>query len=53
MKKTIIAVLAIMLALPAVSYAKGGHYKGGHGSSHKQGHYKNSKTNNHYKKRKH
>ena len=29
---------------------KGGHYAGGHGSSHKGGHYKNPRTHNHYQK---
>jgi hypothetical protein len=27
---------------------QGGHYVGGHGSSHKGGHYVNSRTGNHY-----
>lgn len=29
--------------------AGGGHYVGGHGSSHKGGHYVNPKTGNHYR----
>jgi len=51
MKKIVIACLALALALPGMSFAKGGHYAGGKGSSHKGGHYKNAKTNNHYVKR--
>ena len=27
---------------------QGGHYAGGHGSSHKGGHYRNARTHNHY-----
>lgn len=32
--------------------AQHGHYRGGHGSSHKGGSYKNKKTGDHYRKRK-
>lgn len=54
MKKIIIALIALTLAAPmgSVAYAKGGHYAGGKGSSHKAGKYKNPRTGNHYEKRK-
>jgi hypothetical protein len=51
MKRIIIAVLAFSLLAPAAVFAKGGHYKGGHGSSHKGGTYKNPRTGDHYEKR--
>lgn len=56
---TLILACALMLACAAdaqtytphkhYSY-QGGHYAGGHGSSHKGGHYKNPRTGNHYTK---
>lgn len=50
MKKLIIAAIVLALMAPAASFAKGGHYAGGHGSSHKYGKYKNARTGNHYEK---
>ncbi len=46
------AVFAILVCLPPIALASGGHYAGGHGSSHKGGHYVNARTNNHYQHRK-
>ncbi|MGR2681537.1 hypothetical protein [Chromobacterium haemolyticum] len=54
MKKALLLIAAMALAVPAVSFAGkhgGGHYSGGKGSSHKGGHYKNKSTNDHYRKR--
>jgi hypothetical protein len=63
MKRLIAAVLALSMMLATPAFAKGGshggghhvnrggHYAGGHGSSHKGGHYKNSRTGDHYTKR--
>ncbi|EMW2202653.1 hypothetical protein ACOY5P_23940 [Enterobacter asburiae] len=51
MKKILVVLLALTITAPVASYAKGGHYAGGHGSSHKQGKYKNPRTGNHYEKR--
>lgn len=52
MKRTIAAILVFALAAPAIALARGGHYSGGHGSSHKGGHYTNARTHDHYEKRK-
>jgi len=41
----------IMAALPAPAEARGGHYSGAHGSSHRGGSYRNAPTNNHYQHR--
>jgi len=51
MKKTIVALITLALLAPSISFARGGHYAGGHGSSHKGGSYKNPRTGNHYEKR--
>jgi len=51
MKTTIVALITLALLAPSVSFARGGHYAGGHGSSHKYGKYKNARTGNHYEKR--
>lgn len=51
MKKTIVALISLALLTPSVSFARGGHYAGGHGSSHKYGKYINARTGNHYEKR--
>ncbi|MCW3480590.1 hypothetical protein OL229_13670 [Neisseriaceae bacterium JH1-16] len=40
-----------MIRLAEARSYGGGHYAGGHGSSHKGGHYKNKATNDHYRKR--
>ena len=51
MKKYIFALLLAVALFPANAFAHrnmGGHYAGGHGSSHKGGHYKNARTGNHY-----
>jgi len=58
MKKFLILAVALSaLFSPNLVYAKGshkhysyqgGHYAGGHGSSHKGGHYVNPRTANHY-----
>ncbi len=50
MKKTI-ALLIISALASTAAMARGGHYAGGHGSSHKGGHYVNARTGNHYEKR--
>ena len=48
-----VATLSLLVGAPlSHAFAQRGHYKGGHGSSHKGGHYKNKATNNHYRKRK-
>lgn len=52
MTRATAALLAIALAVPILASARGGHYTGGHGSSHKGGHYSNARTHNHYEKRK-
>lgn len=52
MKKIIDAFIAVACATSTVAYARGGHYAGGHGSSHKGGHYSNPRTHDHYEKRK-
>ena len=53
--KTLFLSFAIFLLAVTTSFAQhrhysnqGGHYRGGHGSSHKGGHYVNSRTHNHY-----
>lgn len=51
MKKLIAVALCAMLAMPVVAMAKGGHYEGGHGSSHKGGKYRNARTGDHYEHR--
>ncbi|MCO7262023.1 hypothetical protein [Dickeya zeae] len=51
MKKIIISLMVMVLLAPTASFAKGGHYAGGHGSSHKGGKYHNPRTGNHYEKR--
>ncbi|WP_158647079.1 hypothetical protein [Paraburkholderia azotifigens] len=52
MKKIFATLLVISFLAPLVAEARGGHYAGGHGSSHKGGHYKNARTGDHYEKRK-
>ncbi|WP_235012280.1 hypothetical protein [Caballeronia catudaia] len=51
MKKLIVALFCASFVIPAIAEARGGHYAGGHGSSHKGGQYKNSRTGDHYEKR--
>lgn len=48
----ILAIVAA-LALTSAADARGGHYVGGHGSSHKGGHYVNRATGNHYRHHRH
>ena len=53
MKKLTLFLTVLLLALTTFGqhrhYAnQGGHYVGGHGSSHKGGHYVNARTGNHY-----
>lgn len=48
MKKVVVVLLCAMLSIPSFAMAKGGHYAGGHGSSHKGGKYKNPRTGDHY-----
>ena len=52
MKKLVVLFSLFFLVLGGNIEAQSGHYKSEKGSSHKGGKYKNSKTNNHYKKRK-
>lgn len=64
MKSLLLAALAAvaLVALPAEARShggshahygnQGGHYVGGHGSSHKGGHYKNPRTHDHYTRHK-
>ncbi|MGI4867834.1 MAG: hypothetical protein ACRYFZ_28210 [Janthinobacterium lividum] len=48
-----LAMLSLLAGLPfSPAFAQRGHYKGGHGSSHKGGSYKNKATHDHYRKRK-
>ncbi|HEY9805997.1 MAG TPA: hypothetical protein V6D04_05475 [Candidatus Obscuribacterales bacterium] len=47
-----LTLLGFLAGAPLSSFAQGGHYKGGKGSSHKGGKYKNKATNDHYLKRK-
>lgn len=51
MRKIIILAVCAAIAFPVGALARGGHYAGGHGSSHKGGHYKNARTGDHYAKR--
>ncbi|MDR5833435.1 hypothetical protein [Caballeronia sp. LZ034LL] len=51
MKTIITALISASLIVPVIAEARGGRYAGGHGSSHKGGQYKNSRTGNHYEKR--
>lgn len=51
MKKITIALFTLAILAPTASFARGGHYIGGHGSSHKGGHYSNPRTGNHYEHR--
>ncbi|SAL19402.1 hypothetical protein AWB71_00935 [Caballeronia peredens] len=51
MKRIIAALICASFIVPAIAEARGGHYAGGHGSSHKGGHYKNARTGDHYEKR--
>jgi hypothetical protein len=55
LSKTLAAAVFALLVLTAPAFAahahygyQGGHYAGGHGSSHKGGHYVNPRTGNHY-----
>ncbi|MGI4871354.1 MAG: hypothetical protein ACRYFX_09260 [Janthinobacterium lividum] len=48
----LLAALCLLAGAPLSVLAQRGHYKGGHGSSHKGGSYKNKATNDHYRKRK-
>lgn len=51
--KFVFAVLSLIVMFAAQPVlAAGGHYAGGHGSSHKGGHYKNAATGDHYQHRK-
>ena len=54
--KQLLSLLALLGFLASASFspawAQHGHYKGGHGSSHKGGSYKNKSTGDHYRKRK-
>lgn len=56
MKQLMVAILVAGLTMPALAkggghVSRGGHYAGGNGTSHKGGSYKNSRTHNHYQKR--
>jgi hypothetical protein len=51
MKKIITLTVCAAIAFPLMAFARGGHYSGGHGSSHKGGHYKNARTGDHYEKK--
>lgn len=51
MKKIIVVLITLALLVPSISFARGGHYAGGHGSSHKYGKYKDARPGNHYEKR--
>lgn len=51
MKRIIALLLCVAVAAPTVAIARGGHYAGGQGSSHKGGHYKNARTGDHYEHR--
>jgi hypothetical protein len=51
----LLTLLSLELAVPLEARGshshhsyQGGHYQGGHGSSHKGGHYKNRRTGDHY-----
>ncbi|SAK51619.1 hypothetical protein AWB80_01671 [Caballeronia pedi] len=47
MKEVIAALICASVIVPVIAEARGGHYAGGHGSSHKGGHYKNARTGDH------
>lgn len=51
MKTLIAALIFLSFAVSTLAEARGGHYAGGHGSSHKGGHYKNARTGDHYESR--
>lgn len=51
MKKIIAILLCAALAAPTIALARGGHYAGGRGSSHKGGKYKNARSRDHYQRR--
>lgn len=51
MKRIIALLLCVAVAAPTVAIARGGHYAGGQGSSHKGGHYKNARTGDRYEHR--
>jgi hypothetical protein len=54
MKKISLLISVLLLTLCSLAQThrhysnQGGHYAGGHGSSHKAGHYVNARTHNHY-----
>jgi len=52
MKLLVALLLCASVVAPSIAEARGGHYAGGHGSSHKGGHYKNARTHDHYESRK-
>jgi len=52
MKLFVAALLCLSFAISTIAEARGGHYSGGHGSSHKGGHYKNARTGDHYESHK-
>lgn len=51
MRTVAVVLLCAVLSIPSFAVAKGGHYAGGHGSSHKGGKYKNPRTGDHYERR--
>lgn len=51
MKYLITLLLCAAVAGPTIVLASGGHYVGGHGSSHKGGKYQNARTGDHYQHR--
>ncbi|MEN8503594.1 MULTISPECIES: hypothetical protein [Paraburkholderia] len=51
MKKLIAALICASFVIPVIADARGGHYAGGHGFSHKCGHSKDSRTGDRYHKR--
>ena len=54
MTRLLIAFVLLLVSLPADASRKrggGGHYRSGHGSSHRGGSYKNRKTGDHYRTR--
>lgn len=52
MKILVATLICLSLVVSSIAKARGGHYAGGHGSSHKGGHYKNSRTGDHYESHK-
>ena len=52
MKLFVAALLCLSFVTPSITEARGGHYAGGQGSSHKGGHYQNARTHDHYESRK-